>query len=28
MRSPINLEFSRKYDKAHAQQYFLKHQAG
>nr|WP_314482350.1 class I SAM-dependent methyltransferase [uncultured Pseudomonas sp.] len=27
MRSPVNLEFSRKYDKAHAQQYFLKHQA-
>ncbi|WP_323601446.1 class I SAM-dependent methyltransferase [Pseudomonas putida] len=28
MRSPIKLEFSEKYDKDHAREYFLKHQAG
>ncbi|MBK4991256.1 class I SAM-dependent methyltransferase [Pseudomonas sp. S36] len=28
MRSPINLEFSQKYDKIHAHAYFLKHQDG
>ena len=28
MRSPIKLEFSEKYDKAHAKEYFLKHQDG
>lgn len=28
MRSPINLEFSQKYDKTHAHEYFLKHQDG
>lgn len=26
MRSPIKLEFSEKYDKEHAREYFLKHQ--
>jgi hypothetical protein len=28
MRSPIKLEFSEKYDKDHAREYFLKHQDG
>lgn len=28
MRSPIKLEFSEKYDKEHAKEYFLKHQDG
>ena len=28
MRSPINLEFSQKYDKIHAHAYFFKHQDG
>src|SRR5690349_17768479 len=28
MRSPIKLEFSEKYDKEHAREYFLKHQDG
>ncbi|MDF9616517.1 class I SAM-dependent methyltransferase [Pseudomonas entomophila] len=28
MRSPIKLEFSDKYDRDHAQEYFRKHQAG
>ncbi|MBF8743669.1 class I SAM-dependent methyltransferase [Pseudomonas guariconensis] len=28
MRSPIKLEFSEKYDRQHAQEYFLKHQDG